>query len=64
MRISAGQRSGLHMISKGHRPVTVTVQALFDRHLLIGSLRSPRLSARGHHFIRHGVLPPIDSHDD
>lgn len=57
MELSSGQRSGLLMISRGFRPKTVTVEALFAKQLLTGSLKSPRLNGNGQHFVSTGELP-------
>lgn len=57
MELTHNQKSGLRMISKGFRPKKITVEALFNRRLLDGTIHNPRLNDAGKHVVRHGELP-------
>lgn len=57
MKLTANQKSGLRMLARGHKPRQITIEALFDRGLVTGSIYQPKLTDLGRYVEKHGAPP-------
>jgi hypothetical protein len=51
------QRRSLTMIERGFKVRRVTIEALFAKGFVTGTIAKPRLNDAGQRFVKHGELP-------